>query len=48
VAEHLNEIINEHKKYWKILEKNNFDIKDKYKKKKIISQNLFYEKMTIM
>ena len=33
VAEHLNDIINEHKKYWKILEKNNFDIKEKFKKK---------------
>ena len=33
VAEHLNEIIDEHKKIWKILEKNNFVIKEKYKKK---------------
>lgn len=32
VAEHLNTIIDEHKKYWKILENNNFNIKEKYKK----------------
>ena len=35
VAEHLNLIINEHKKDWKCLENNNIIIKDKYKIKKI-------------
>ena len=32
VAENLNKIIDEHKKIWKNLEKNNFAIKEKYKK----------------
>ena len=32
VSEHLNSIIDEHKKFWKILENNNFNIKEKYKK----------------
>ena len=31
VAEHINKIIDEHKKNWKCLENNNFIIKDKYK-----------------
>ena len=35
VAEHLNIIIDEHKKNWKCLENNNIKIKDKYKPKKI-------------
>ena len=35
VAEHLNLVINEHKKDWKCLENNNIIIKDKYKIKKI-------------
>ena len=35
VAEHLNIIIDEHKKNWKYLENNNIKIKDKYKPKKI-------------
>ena len=35
VAEHLNIIIDEHKKNWKCLENNNIKIKDKYKLKKI-------------
>ena len=35
VAEHLNLIIDEHKKDWKCLENNNIIIKDKYKIKKI-------------
>ena len=34
VAEHLNIIIDEHKKNWKCLENNNIKIKDKYKPKK--------------
>ena len=32
VAEHINTIIDEHKKFWKCLENNNFIIKEKYKK----------------
>ena len=35
VAEHLNLIIDEHKKEWKCLENNNIILKDKYKIKKI-------------
>ena len=35
VAEHLNIIIDEHKKNWKCLENNNIKMKDKYKPKKI-------------
>lgn len=35
IAEHLNIIIDEHKKNWKCLENNNIKIKDKYKPKKI-------------
>ena len=33
VAEHINKIIDEHKIIWKCLEKNNINIKEKYKKK---------------
>ena len=35
VAEHLNEIIDEHKQLWKCLENKNFKIKEKYKKKEV-------------
>ena len=35
VAEHLNEIIDEHKQLWKCLENKKFIVKEKYKKKEI-------------
>ena len=51
VAEHLNIIIDEHKKNWKCLENNNIKIKDKYKPKKIeentntnVNNNFFLRK----
>ena len=44
VAEHINKIIDEHKKYWKCLENNNFIIKDKYKNLEKKNEELNEEK----